>query len=798
MIEEVERFIKNSDLLRDDFDCVLNFCCLRINFQGNIDWSLVKSLFSSSTIESREDKLKILISFMRKYCNRVNSPANTKIIEFFCGIKSFCSPTFFEQKVIDKLAPFMTAAKDFKELSIQFGKEHSWRIILNCSDICDIEKLPPFYQLAISVNAFLAGKIDEIQMSPIGNWGHMTGDYLNEWLERTINQLVNQNHKIDQVMEALLILLPLMSNAENSIVSLIKIVFAADGLEHCKHLIELLEGNEIKSKMLASISGSLCAKMREKDALWFMRKFIDLSCNCLSVKLMLAYASVFSKHQDQHYQIQAHLRAIKMASTAEPESLSLAVESFSLKSFTDFSWSYFPKDIVEITMPLLLKIPRVTPLILSLLKETSDHQIVLWKHRYYLLHYRDAPVEILLEESRRFLHVDDRFNYFMDIWKFCLGLEPKDGVLHSLHRGEFVYDCIIYREMISRIKEAQAQGKRFEALRDAHQCLKHLENVVKLVGKDSRDFISDSKITFATVKTLCLMKRLYSELGAIKPVKAYLKQALDISKSMWPQAQRMWIGLIRELAIVDSFASGAKSVDLEYQDNEIVWTECDISINTGSIEIDRPFLYFAFEEHIEWRRLTWEAYNLKSPSEFKALTCSIVKSRKVEIEFALGLLALASALPFERLAQFERFRVDGIDEVPIISLENWPDFVKAYGRQHPDFSVVSLTLDCEKTNLIMANYSTRRILVTPAKSHAVVVEKIEEILVENKSILFSQADDTTDAHYKRTWWKSRQKLDSEISALATKVDSEWLSLFKVLDFISSHLIDQFLVDIISL
>lgn len=424
-----------------------------------------------------------------------------------------------------------------------------------------------------------------------------------------------------------------------------------------------------------------------------------------------------------------------------------------------FSWAGVTADALQYCLNRLPAMSLNRSSVDRLVKEAENKDVVFAKHCYFKRNYRKAPMEDLAAEASLLAKTSSQFQPLACVWSFALDQKTdcKDASCFcSIFRGEFEYNCDEYRQLVQSLHQAAQSGRRVGALNAAHEILKFLQDRLKSLAPEDHDFVKDSILSHHIINALSRLSTLYVKMGVLKPARAYLEQAASIAKSMWPKRVSCWQRLEAELEAIDRSAVG-----LSYGISE-------------TLSISRPTLYEgAVSSEDEFNGLL-DVFLYDSPHEFARMTFRLIRSQSLPIDHALGLLALSSALPFIRRDQAEQ-RSTAVD----IVVADWADYVMEAGCQQ---AVVQIAVDFEDSNLLIANYETRQLLIVPAQDLSERLSHIDEILAKNKDSLFGHRNmdiDVADPVFKRTWWKTRQTLDTELASVIGQIDTAWLSFLPV-------------------
>jgi hypothetical protein len=283
---------------------------------------------------------------------------------------------------------------------------------------------------------------------------------------------------------------------------------------------------------------------------------------------------------------------------------------------------------------------------------------------------------------------------------------------------------------------------------------------------EEHNFVIDSTFTHFIILALDQLSFMYILLGVLKPARAYLEQIVTISKSIWPMRKSFWSTFEAKLASLDR----SSSTDHFLLDGIHGTTLLE---KTEKPPISKPFVLEGEDSETHLDRL-YTLLQHHSPHSFTRMTHRVIVLQQVSIDYALGLLAISSALPFIRRDQAEQ-RNEDLE----LSIPDWREYVLEAGRKQ---AVLQIVFDFEGSSLIIANYETRQLLVVPARDVSDRLAHINSILDRNKESLFGHKNksiDVADPAFKRSWWKTRLDLDAELASLVKNIDESWLSFLPV-------------------
>ncbi len=554
------------------------------------------------------------------------------------------------------------------------------------------------------------------------------------WLSKKIPSIKNlRSPQVRILME-----LALCTGSDPSRLYLCKAMLQLDTISghYFTRLLDACADCEEKAKLFFYVGGKLSKQQFEEGSLFLIR-FLE-SAKQISEHQIDVISATFFKASDHVNCRLALAKGVQLF----PGNRDFIDKFCCLPIGQDFKCSQYSDIVWKACFPKLLTMRT------SIFESLVERPFLLeLRHSYYLTWYRDAPMGKLFEESKS---LDD--NRFYQAWSFAL------DICHTLP------DCLAHGSNSKhKYTEAMNGGLFATALFYAKEHLKELEHVLKSLK--SHDFIVDSVLSLLIVDELQAISKLYRLLGCWKPTRAFLAKALELSKSMWPH--RSHRSLNDELYFLDMIATGTS--DLVPMDKTSSMFVKYKSFDGPSIH--RPFLYSG--NTIDDLSNDYENFVNCSPFMFSRWVWHRIRSRSVSSNNALALLILSNWLPFHRRDLADR--IDQIKDAEVaLSFEEWPGFMEEAGEMMEN-DMLLLTLDTDDSNLIIA--SKQAILVSPIPNYSEILDQINAILEENKAVLFKKSS-PDDPEFKRNWWCTRKKLDTQVAQLSLKIDQDWLTLLR--------------------
>lgn len=666
----------------------------------------------------------------------------------------------FLEKVVDKMVPkFMQNHRELLYQSLaelKLSERTAWRIVCHSTSYTSENMVETDYKAVahsvIMINkCFREEQTTDIQSTAIFSVTPLIKEELGSWLYRVYPMFKARPDVLNLITE----LIPVIADTNLSC-QYARIAYDDHRYPLCLNFLSHTTGPEV-SKLLYGMGGALVNREAFNEASLFFDQLLQTQEH-VNMKQLETIAGVYAKAG-------LYDKARSVLSVAiHQEPIPSLIERFCSLPVIEIDWS--DKGLLEKVLPVAIS-GKAHPSFLACILGSREEHVLHYRHLYYLKNYRSALVEDLLAESATLPRV------FRSVWSFALGEEPR--VIEDVELLSKEYNQLVnaFEETFASLPMI-ALERRLQSIGDLHQRLSECESKLRNTPQKSRTFISDSITTLQIVGLLIRLSHSYNQVGVWKPTRAYLCQAMELCKSMWPKRDQLWRGLEGALYGLDVLATG--SSDLNPFSNSVSnWISPSLVPNSARSSASSHVIYSAASE--VGLATTYDTYRNSCPHEFTQTVLQCLANRSLPIPEALGLLALSNSLPFDLRDRVERKAFN--ESFP--PAHNWSEYLCKLTTSFMSDPILAFLFDQAGQNLVMANFQLQKIVIVPAPSLQSLIKSLENVLAENKKMLFTKKGqvDVSSADFKRDWWKGRQSLDLSLGKIASQMDAELLFLFRV-------------------